>query len=260
MGHNRLSVLPATVRWQRVVGLLDAGASTEYVISATTAAAERDLLTAADDPVYVEAVRLLLTIPFAARADDFGLALREADIPAGDRPEMIDLVIAVSERLDHVGRIAGHGSDFGELAGRALTRTLATEIGEAAVSLFGSTPVDVHRVARKLSSSQGIARFTRSFFGHLLGETLSYWLDRALADHIGPERRFSNATARSAFDADLDQFTAETTRIIQEFSGGWYGKTLSLNGGFGTGDAKLFGAVALKKIVAELRARGFDDG
>jgi hypothetical protein len=117
----------------------------------------------------------------------------------------------------------------------------------------------VQGVARKLSSSKGIARFTRGFFGSLLAGTLSYWLDRALADHIGPDRRFANATARSAFDADLDQFTAETTRIIQEFSGGWYGKTLSRNGEFDTHNARIFGAVALKKIVSELRARGFGD-
>lgn len=259
MGHNRLSVLPASVRWKRVIGLVAAGAALEDVLAATASAAERGLLGAAGDPVYVEAVRLLLTIPLAARADDFGLALREADIPARDRPETIDLVMAVSEQLDTIRSMSGPRSDFGELAGRALTRALVGEIGDALPALFGSTPEDVQRQARKLSSSKGIARFTRAFFGHLLGGALSYWLDRALADHIGPNRRFANATARSAFDADLDQFSVETTRIIQEFSGGWYGKTLSRTGQFGTEEARVFGAVALKKIHSELRMRGLAD-
>ena len=259
MGHNRLSVLPATVRWERVIGLVETGAALPDILAATACAAERNLLTAADDPVYVEAVRLLLTIPTAARSEDFGLALRDADLGVPNRPEVLDLVIGVSERLDVIRRDSGARSDFGELAGRALTRTIVREIGDALPSLFGSTPEDVQGQSRNLSSSKGIARFTRSFFGALLGETLSYWLDRALADHIGPERRFANTAARSAFDADLDQFTAETTRIIQEFSGGWYGKTLSLHGSFSTPQARVFGAVALKKIVAELRARGLAD-
>ena len=259
MGHNRLSILPATVRWQRVVGLLETGAALQEVLSASATAAERDLLQATADPVYIEAVRLLLTIPTAARSDDFGLALREADLGVSNRPQVIDLVLGVSERLDSVRRLSGARTDFGELAGRALTRTLVTEIGDKLPGLFDPTPEDVQSEARRLSSSKGIARFTRAFFGHLLGETLSYWLDRTLADHIGEGRRFATTAERSAFDADLDQFASETTRIIQEFSGGWYGKTISQTGSFGTQDARVFGAVALKKIVSELRARGFDD-
>ncbi|WP_417208433.1 hypothetical protein [Antarctobacter sp.] len=41
----------------------------------------------------------------------------------------------------------------------------------------------------------------------------------------------------------------ETTRIIREFSGGWYGKTLHREGGFNSVEAARFGHVALKKIV-----------
>ena len=43
------------------------------------------------------------------------------------------------------------------------------------------------------------------------------------------------------FDGELAYFAAEATRIIKEFSGGWYGKTLHSEGGFGTAKPPLSG-------------------
>lgn len=260
MGHNTLGVLPRTKKWTDVVALLGSGVAPVTVIAASAEAAQRDLLRATDDPVYVETVRLLLVLPLAARSEDFGQALRDADVPAPDRPEVLDLLMSVSERLDEVRRATGARSDLGELASRALTRTISREVGGRLPGLFAATPEDVQTVLRKLSWSQGIATFTRGFFGDLVGESLSYWLDRTLANHIGAGLRFANATDRSAFDVHLDHFSAETTRIIQEFSGGWYGKTLHERGGFGPREAAVFGSVALRKIVDELRARHGSDG
>ena len=92
MGHNTLGVLPRSRRWQDVVGMLDSGAADRDVFAASARAAENDMLRAAHDPVYVEAVRLLLNIPLAARSDDFGQALRDTGLSVGVRPELLDLV------------------------------------------------------------------------------------------------------------------------------------------------------------------------
>lgn len=255
MGHNTLSRIPGTVYWREVVDLLEGPATSQAVIAASARAAERDLLRASDDPVFIEAVRLFLTIPLAARSDDFGLALRDAGLAVPDKPGLVDLISAATQRLDDIARGTGSRTDLGELAARSLTRTISTTIGDALPGLFAATPEDVQAVARRYSWSRGISDFTRRFFGTLLGETLSYWLDRTLDDHVGRDKRFRNAAERSAFDVELEQFTAEASRIIKEFSGGWYGKTLHRKGRFETRDAAAFGAVALKKIVAELRVR-----
>lgn len=260
MGHNTLGVLPRSRHWQDVVRLLDAGAADSEVVAASARAAEKDLLGAADDPVFVEAVRLLLNIPLAARSDDFGQALRNIGLPVNNRPELLDLVAAVAERLDDVRRETRTRSDFGEIAARALTSTLTIAIGDALPGLFGATPADVQAVARKLSWAKGISGFSREFFGTLVSGTLSYWLDRTLALQVGEGRRFPTTSARNAFDRELDHYSSEATRIIKEFSSGWYGKTLHREGGFRTKDATIFGAVAMKKTVAELRARSMIDG
>jgi hypothetical protein len=259
MGHNTLGVLPRTRLWEDVVRRLAEGAAGSDVAAASARAAEKDLLGAASDPVFVEAVRLLLNIPVAARSVDFGQALRDAGLAIGDKPGLLELITAVGERLDAVRRDTRERSDFGEIAARALTRTLSVSIGDALPALFGATPQDLQAVARRMSWAKGISGFTREFFGTLVSGTLSYWLDRTLALQIGDSRRFPTAAARHAFDSELGRYSAEATRIIKEFSSGWYGKTLNRAGGFGTRDAATFGAVALKKTVSELRARSTTD-
>ncbi len=255
MGHNTLGVIPGTRRWRMVVDLLDSGAPTESVVSASAEAAERSLLNAASDPVFVEAVRLTLAIPLAARSADFGDALRQLYLDVPNKPTLLDLTLATTDRLDEVARRSPSRTDFGELAGRALNRTLNTFIGDRLPSLFAATAEDVQATARQLSSSGLVPEYCRGFFGHLLNETLSYWLDRTLSTRIGIGQRFEDQQDRSGFDRELHQFVSENTRIIKEFSTGWYGKTAYQKGAFDTEDARSFGAIALKKIVAELHRR-----
>lgn len=259
MGHNLLGVLPRTRTWTSVVDQLQSGADTASVVAGSLRAAERQFLRASDDPVFVEAVRILLNIPLAGRAADFGQALRDVDIPAPNAPELLDLLSAVTARLDDVRGAAQSMSDMGEIAARALVSTMSQSIGDALPSLFAATPGDVQARARQLSWSKGIAELSRQFFAEVMTGSLSYWLDRTLASHVGSDLRFPNAAARDAFDREMRSYTSSMTRIIQEFSGGWYGKTLHEHGGFRTRDAAIFGAVALKKIVSELkRDRAFD--
>ncbi len=255
MGHTTLGVLPRTRYWKEVAELLAGPLPNQTIFAASAQAAERDLLRATDDPVFIEAVRLLLTIPAAARAEDFGDALRAQNIPVPNRPELLDLVTAATRRLDEIRAVKGSRSDLGELAARALSETLSTSIGDALPGLFEASPEDVQVAARKLSWNKSVAEYARSFFGSLVTGTLAYWLDRTLDREIGEGCRFADMGARSLFQSELEQFSWESSRIIREFSGGWYGKTLHRDGGFNTLEASRFGHVALKKIVDDLRTR-----
>lgn len=259
MGHIHLGTLPKTKKWTDVVAELSAGAPDRTVVASSARAAERDLLGAANDPVFVEAVRILLSVPLAARGKDFGLALRDAQLHVGDRPDLFEIVAACMARLDEVARLHGRPSDLGELAARALAQTLTDSISSDLPGLFEATPDDVQSSTRRLSYSKGIAALSRAYFGNLVSTALEYWLDRALPLQIGGQSRFENVAERGAFHVALRQYTSEATRIIQEFSGGWYGKTLHEKGGFDTQDAAVFGSVSLKKISAELHVRWVHD-
>lgn len=253
MGHNTLGVLPRTAYWRSVVELIADGAPIEEVIAASADATEATLLDAASDPVFVEAVRLLLAIPAAGRADDFAAALRGLGLRVPDEPELLDIVTAAGLRLDQQPRKGRN--DLGELAGRALCATLSDSIGERLPGLFDATPEDVQRETSRLSWNRALADYSRRFFSRLLADSLSYWLDRTLADHIGHGQRFRTLADRTGFDRELDRLAWESSRIIREFSGGWYGKTLFQDGQFTTRSAAAFGAIAMKKIVDDLRTR-----
>jgi hypothetical protein len=259
MGHIHLGVLPNSRKWKDVVALLSEGAPAADVIAASAAAAETELLAAADDPVFVEAIRLLATIPAAARAEDFGLALREADIPAVGTPDLLTLVAAAGTRLDAIARARPTASDIGELARRALLSTLSLHIGDQLPGLLDTTPQDVQRAAATLSNSRAFSSYTRSFFNRLLSEALRSWLDRTLSAQVGPDRYFSGVRDRAAFDQALAQYSSEATRIIREFASGWYGKTLHREGHIDTRHAAAFGAVCFKKITEELRVTRVSD-
>lgn len=140
MGHVHLGVLPRTRKWKDVVEALDSGAADDEIVAASARAAEKDLLSATDSPVFIEAVRLLLSIPHAARTDDFGDALRALGLDVGNRPELFDITMAVDARMDVVRRMTGGTNDLGEIAARALITTLSETVGDQLPGLFEATP------------------------------------------------------------------------------------------------------------------------
>lgn len=255
MGHIHLGVLPQSRKWREVVALLEGGAKDADIVQASSVAAEADLTRAADDPLFVECVRLLAMIPQAARNDQFGHALRDLGLPVGDDPTLLQILSATGQWLDRVAREQGHRSDFGELARKALVSTLSTGISDALPGLFEATTADVQVAARDFSQSARFAPLARAFFTRLLSDTLSNWLDRTLSTHVGEGRRFANMEERTAFNGALNQYCFEATRIIREFAGGWYGKTIYRNGAIDTRQAAVFGAVAFKKTTEELRRK-----
>ena len=116
----------------------------------------------------------------------------------------------------------------------------------------------IHGAAAQIGRPDAFARAARSFFGRLLGDTLGAWLDRTLSAEIGPGGRIASLSARDAFDRAMEQYCAEATRIIREFSAAWYGKTLYREGTITTDRAAAFSAVAMRKIGDELRRKRAD--
>ena len=260
MGHIHLGQLPASRKWTVVANLMAKGASVDALAAASAIAAERELSGAAKDPMFVEAVRLLSLIPQAAKAEDFARALRELGIDAPANPSLMDLTIATTNALDRFANRESVRSDFGELAARALAECLTTSIGSRLPGLFEPNAAEVQAEAARLGTSDAFSSVSRQFFGRLVNETLASWLSRSLSAHVGEDRAFASATARSAFDAALRQYCVEATQIIKVFAGGWYGKTLFRDGTITSDRAAAFGAVAFKKINEELiRKRSSDD-
>lgn len=260
LGHIHLGVLPNTVKWRAVVDGLQTGASDAEVLAASAVAAEDSLLAAPKDPGFVEAVRLLAMIPLAARSPDFGSGLRELGILVGDSPMLSDIVAATADRLDLALRGNKARTDFGELTRRALLGTLVAQVSQRMPGLFATEPEDVRAATAALSRPQNFTLLSRAFFTRMLSETLSYYLDRTLSAQVGAGRRFDGMGSRNAFDDTLARHCMEATRIIREFSGAWYSKTVWRDGEITSRAAAGFGAIAMRKITEELKRKRDPDG
>jgi hypothetical protein len=260
LGHIHLATLPQTKKWRQVVDLIATGKPDNDIIAASAIAAESDLSRAAQRPVFVDAVQIICLIPFLARQKDFGAQLRLNGIDAGTAPDLASLLSAAQRRLADTALRTPKASDFDILVSRSLSYAISNTVANSLPGLFTATSDDVRVACANLGSSKGFPLLARSFFGHLVERSLRYWLDRHLSTHIGEGRRFPTLDARKNFDVAITTYATEATRIIQEFSSGWYGKTLFTDRTISPEQAARYGHVAFKKIGEELRRKRDADG
>jgi hypothetical protein len=255
MGHIRLRTLPKTRKWNQVVNLIAASADVERIAAASADAAEHGLEQASQDEGLAHAFWLLTQIPQAARHSNFSERLWELGVSVSSKPTLLEIVAAFTRAVDDHVRERGKRSDLGEMAQRAASETLVSLAGRELPSLFGPTASDVQQALSKLATSDRFSIVARDFFSRLTSRSLGYFLSRELSKHVGPDKRFATVNDHSDFNAALDLHCREASRIIKEFSGGWYGKTLYEKGNITPLEAKKFAHVAFKKLRAELRKR-----
>jgi hypothetical protein len=255
MGHIRLGTLPKTRKWKHVVNLIARGADVERVASASAAAAEHALERASDDEGLAQAFWLLTQIPQAARQANFSERLWELGLTVSNKPTLLEVVAEFTRAVDGHVQEKGSRSDLGEMAQHAASETLASLAGRELPGLFGPTAADVQEALAKLGTSDRFSVVARDFFSRLAGRSLGYFLSRELSKHVGPNKRFASIADHSDFNAAMDLHCREASRIIKEFSGGWYGKTLQQDKRITREEARKFAYVAFKKLRAELRKR-----
>ena len=255
MGHLRLGVLSRSKKWQQVVEELRLGAGVDTIAASAADAAEASLQGASDDPALLHTFWLLTQIPLAARGPAFAEDLLRLGLQVPDEPSLMDVAAAFSGAVDRYARERKERTDLGEMAQMAAIESLTAIVGSTLPSLFGSTPEDVQREIGRLASGDRFSTLSREFFARLTQRTLDYYLSRELSNHIGVNERFEDDVARAHFDEALAMHCREASRIVEAFSGGWYGKNEYQGDGLTPDTIRRFVPVAFKKMRAELRKR-----
>ena len=235
--------------------MLESRGSVQEIAQASAEAAESALASASSDLVFQYVVRLLVQLPIAARAPGFTQALEELGIRGDAHTSLPGLLAAISDAVDDHAFGSGGRSDLGEMAQMALIESLSSVLSLQLPTLFDPEPAAIRRAIGKLSSGNRFAELARSFFARLTYRSLDCYLSRELANHIGPEARFADDTARVAFEQALSQHTFEVSRIVEDFAGGWYGKTVWKEGELTPEKLDRFSRFAFKKIRDELGRR-----
>lgn len=255
MGHIRLGTLPRSKKWRNVVELLDTNAPLDEVAAAAAKASELDLKLASNDPVFQLVASLLVQLPLWARAPGFEEVLSTLNMSVESLSSVSAFLSDIDKSINQSIFELGRSSDIGELSRLALLETLSGELRSCLPSLFDPTPQEIRQALASFSSGSNFAHLARAFFAKLSYKSLDYYLSRELANHTGPSKRFSSDAARVDFERALAQHTNEASRIVEEFAGGWYGKTVWKEQKLDQAAINKFTDYAFKKMRSELARR-----
>jgi len=211
------------------------------------------MIDSAQDEAVRQSFFLLTQLPVAARSGDFPLALRKIGIAVGDDPSLIDVCTAMMGAIDRFTERRGVRTDYGEIAQLAAVESLQAVIGRELDDLF-STDDRLTPTLSAFASPQQFAVLARDFFARLTRRHLNFYLSRELASHVGSGKRFPSLTEHEDFEAALDIHCREASRIIKEFSAGWFSKH-TYEGGIDPDLAGRFVHVAAGKVRDELIKR-----
>ena len=257
MGHIRLGTLPRSKKWLEVVDLLDNGGSLDEIAEAAARASELDLSRASQDPRFQFVSSLLVRLPLLARAPGFKGALADLGVGENALSSVTGLLSGLELAIDRHSFDVGASSDAGELAKSAFLEALSVHLRDRLPSLFEPTPQEIRAALGSFASGDRFASLARDFFARLAYRSLDYYLSRELANHTGQDRRFADDAQRVAFQQSLAQHTFEASRIVQEFAGGWYGKSVWQRSALDQHAIDRFTQYAFRKMRTELgRRRG----
>jgi hypothetical protein len=253
MGHIRLGVLPKYPKWKNVISLLEnedvpAAQVAERVLDGS----KRTLDSESAQASVSYCVWLIAQLALASRGDDFRADLSRLGIQTSEETNATEFLAKVSRTASrHLASLAPH-TMVNNLAGLALRETLARSIGVQSSTLFGARLDDVQRALRHYSTSTQFSSLLHSYFTDFLTRTLRFVIDKEIANQLGPGERFASVKELQDFEATLEGFAGQTSRIVDEFSGGWYSKRAWQQGAISASDAEGFVHVALDKLKADL--------
>lgn len=257
MGHIDAHVLPSTVPWRRVLGLLGTHVpDAEAVGYATATAATERIERLRGDPNVVYCVWLLVRIAGAARRPGFDDAIAQLGLDPRRATSVVGFLTQISARVrEELDRQPGSGP-FGEMALHALSHTLTETVGSQGTPLFTSSLDDVERAFRSISTPVQLGRLVTRFFGEFLARLLRYYVDRALPLQIGPSAGFGSIQESELFVADLGAYARAVGAAAETFAIEWANLHDWQSGGvIGRDETERFVAHAMDKLTNVLLRR-----
>jgi hypothetical protein len=258
MGHLRLPPPPTTKKWQQVIALLEEDQLRIAEIAQTVErAADRSLSQAVNDPAFVEALWLLLTMPIAMRDKDPASALSELGLHVTAEPTLTQIMAAFSDAIDCARQRSNRGvTDFSLLARNAAMSALLEMTADFEPHLWQATPEDQRTTIATFVSTERFGELAQRFFTNILERHLHYFLDREIPRQIGHGGSFKSVGDTDAFEAAVHKHCREATLIMRAFARDWLGANrYHRNKDLTRKDAAGFAAHAFTKVRRELNRR-----
>ena len=258
MGHQRLGKLPAHRLLPEIVRfLVTGGAPTEDLVDQVTEVGQDALKLALKDPVFIEALWLLIRVPQAAASENFATALGDLGMTISTPTDPSDILVSYDRAIEKVQRSLHAGAtDLGEIARRAGLAALAEAVRGALPTLWAPTATDVRASVAALKGTEPFAALAHRFYANFVERVIHYYVDRNLHNMIGAGRVARSIHDLRAFNDSIRRHCDESALIMRAFAKDWLGKNYYKDGKqISKDDVRRFSAHAAEKIRIELDIR-----
>lgn len=258
MGHQRLGKLPAYRLLPDIVRyLVTGGTPTENLVDQVTEIGKDALKLASKDPVFTEAMWLLVRIPQAASSSDFVNELQGLGLPLVAVSSVTDVLVAYDAALERVQRQShGNATDLGEIARHAGLAALGEAIGNSLPGLWAPTPEDVRAAVSALKGTDKFAAMAHRFCANFVERVIHYYVDRNLHHMVGADKVARSVSDLRSFNEAIRRHCDEAALIMRAFARDWLGKNHYRDGKQVTkDDIRRFSGHTVEKIRIELDQR-----
>jgi hypothetical protein len=258
MGHQRLGELPAHRLLPEIVRyLVTGGTPTEDLVDQVTEVGQDALKRALKDPVFIEALWLLVRIPQGAGSADFLKGLRELGVSGAAPVSLTEMLVAYDRALEKVQRRSHAGiTDLGEIARRAGLSAFGEAIRDRLPSLWPPTAEDVRVSVAALKGTEQFASMAHRFYSGFVERVIHYYVDRNLHHMVGTDRLAKSVNDLRTFNEAIRRHCIESALIMRAFAKDWLGKNHYKDGKQITrDDVRRFSAYTVEKIRFELDQR-----
>lgn len=256
MGHVRVGRLPKKWGWEQVISALSSesalgGEGETDFVSQAARAADRTLSDAKHQESVALAYWTFIDLAAASRTGDLLVRLREQGAQIPERPTGLTLLKLISATLERSVRAKGASSGLDEIALQTFDAVVLTTARSGSETLFGCSVESVQTAFRELSTKAGVANIGRRFFSEYTFRALRLALEKELARSLGKGGRFSTSNELARFEERLKTYCWDVSKIVQDYSGGWYSKAL-WEQRLTLAEAQNFTSYAIQKLLSEL--------
>jgi hypothetical protein len=258
MGHQRLGKLPAYRLLPEIIRyLVTGGTPTENLVDQVTEVGRDALKLALRDPVFIEALWLLVRVPQAAASKDFPAALGDLDMAGTAPTSPSDVLVSYDRALEKVQRRLHAGAtDLGEIARRAGLSALGEAVRGALPTLWAPTAADVRASVAALKGTEQFAALAHRFYANFVERVIHYYVDRNLHNMVGAGRVARSVHDLRTFNDSIRRHCDESALIMRAFARDWLGKNHYRDGKqISRDDVRRFSAHAVEKMRNELDIR-----
>lgn len=258
MGHQRLGKLPALRLLPEIIRyLVTGGAPTAALVDQVTAVGKDALKLAVKDPVFIEALWLLVRIPQAAAAEGFQKEMRELGVPSATTASLPEMLVAYDSALERVQRQShSNATDLGEMARCAGLSAFGEAIRDRLPSLWSPTAEDVRASVSALKGTEQFAAMAHRFYSSFVERVIHYYVDRNLHNMVGIDRVAKSVNDLRTFNDAIRRHCDEASLIMRAFAKDWLGKNYYKDGKQITkDDVRSFSNYSVEKIRLELEQR-----